>query len=384
LSRILWHSCVPWANSGYGIQTALWTRELRKMGHEVCISAFWGLHGSATAWEGIPVLPGFGGNYCSPSLQQHARHVRPDLVVTLGDVWVLDPGVLRDLPAAHWLPCDCRPMSAADRGVAEAGGAELVAMSRFGQQRFRDAGFTSALYVPHAVDFSVFRPAEDRGKLREAAGIGPGTFVIGVNAANNDAIRKAPAEMLLAFAKFTASRPDSLLFLHTGVHCDGGQDLECIAENLGITDRVKVADQYRYSAGLFSQEDMAGWYGMLDVLCAATYGEGFGIPIVEAMACGVPAITTRCSSMEELNPDGLQVGGLPFWNGVHRAWWIRPDSGELARAFEQAYERRGDVDRVRLRESVQRYDVPVVAEEHMKPAIGALLERMAARRPAAA
>ncbi len=63
MSRILWHSCVPWANSGYGIQTALWTRELRKMGHEVCISAFWGLHGSATAWEGIPVLPGFGGNY---------------------------------------------------------------------------------------------------------------------------------------------------------------------------------------------------------------------------------------------------------------------------------------------------------------------------------
>ena len=234
--------------------------------------------------------------------------------------------------------------------------------------------------MPHGIDFGEWTVPEDKAALREAAGIGPDTFVIGVNAANNDAIRKAPSEMLLAFAKFLQSRPDSLLWLHTAVHCDGGQDLECLAENLGITDRVRVVDQYRYNAGLIQPSDLRDWYGCLDVLLAATYAEGFGLPIVEAQACGVPVITTRCSSMEELNPDGAQVDGEPFWNGVHRAWWIRPFISGIVAALEETYERRGEVDPVKLREGVARYEVGRVAEEHMGPVVGELVERMAARR----
>jgi glycosyltransferase involved in cell wall biosynthesis len=253
-------------------------------------------------------------------------------------------------------------------------------MSRFGQARFRDAGFVTAQYVPHGIDFGVWKPPEDKAALRAKHGIGPDTFVIGVNAANNDAIRKAPAEMFLAFAKFLRSRPDSLLWLHTAVHCDGGQDLEFLAESLGLTDRIKVVDQYRYNAGLVQPADLCEWYGAIDVLLASTYGEGFGLPIVEAMACGVPVITTRCSSMEELNPDGIQIGGEPFWNGVHRGWWLRPSIREMVAALEQAREMRPDVDPVKLRESVVRYEVGRVAEEHMGPVIGELLSRMAARR----
>lgn len=380
MARILWSSTAPWSASGYGTQTAVWSRKLREMGHEVFIATYWGLNGAPTAWDGITVLPGFGGAYCSPSLQQHARHIAPDLVITLGDVWVLDPNVLRELPIAHWLPADCRPMSTADRNVVEAGGASLIAMSRFGLDRFREAGFGNSLYTPHGISFDEWGIPEDKAALRKAHGIDPGTFVIGINAANNDAIRKAPAEMLLAFAKFLKSRPDSLLWLHTAVHCDGGQDLEFLAESLGITDRVRVVDQYRYSAGLIQPADLRDWYGCCDVLLAATYAEGFGLPIIESMACGTPVITTRCSSMEELNPDGLQVDGEPFYNGVHKAWWIRPSPGGIWRALEEAYEQRGDVDPVKLRESVARYEVGRVAEEHMGPAVETLLERMAARK----
>ena len=384
MARILWHSCAPWSPSGYGAQTAIWTQKLSEMGHEVVISSFWGLTGCATQWNGLTVLPGFGSGYCSPSLQQHAKYMDPDLVITLGDVWVLDPNVLREIPVAHWLPADCRPMSTADRNVAEAAGSSLIAMSQFGQARFREAGFGNALYVPHGVDFGTWRIPADRAGLREAAGVGPDTFVVGVNCANNDAIRKAPAEMFLAFAKFLRSRPDSVMWLHTAVHCDGGQDLEFLAESLGITDRIKVVDQYRYSAGLIQPPDLAAWYGACDVMLASTYAEGFGLPIVEAKACGVPAITTRCSSMEELNPDGLQVDGEPFYNGVHKGWWIRPSISGMVAALEQAYEQRHDVDPVKLRESVAQYEVGRVAEEHMGPVVNELLGRMAARRPAAA
>ena len=60
------------------------------MGHEVIVSAYWGLSGAPTQWNGITILPGFGANYCSTSLSQHCKAVQPDLVITLGDVWVLD------------------------------------------------------------------------------------------------------------------------------------------------------------------------------------------------------------------------------------------------------------------------------------------------------
>ncbi len=381
MAVILWHAPAPWSQSGYGCQTAIWSQKLREMGHEVVLSSFWGLAGTVMEWAGMPVLPGFGSQYCSPSLEQHAKHVNPDLVLTLGDVWVLDPAVTAALPVAHWLPSDCRPMSSADLQVVEAAKPELIAMSRFGQARFRDAGIL-AHYVPHGIPMDVFTPPQDRAALRERHGIGPDTFVVGVNAANNDAIRKAAPEMMLAFARLLRDRPDSVLALHTGVHCDGGQDLEAVAENLGITDRCLVADQYRYTAGLISAADMRDWYGCLDVLCSSTYAEGFGIPIVEAMSCGVPVITTDASSMTELNPDGWQVDGEPFWNGVHKAWWIRPSVAGMYRAFMQSWEERADVDPVKLRDSVAQYDVDRVCEEHMRPTIDLLLEKMAARKAA--
>ena len=60
-----------------------------------------------------------------------------------------------------------------------------------------------------------------------------------INQANNDAIRKAIPEQMMAFAKFAENHPDALLTLHTGVHQEGGQDLEAVAENLGIIDLVQ-------------------------------------------------------------------------------------------------------------------------------------------------
>jgi hypothetical protein len=88
--------------------------------------------------------------------------------------------------------------------------------------------------------------------------------------------------------------------------------------------------------------------------------------------------------MEELNPDGLQVDGEPFYNGVHQAWWIRPSVSGMVRAFEEAYEKRSDVDAAKLRESVAEYEVSNVAEKYMIPVVDELLARFAPRRAAVA
>jgi glycosyltransferase involved in cell wall biosynthesis len=310
-------------------------------------------------------------------LYQHAKHFNPDLIITLGDIWVMDPNLLRELPVAHWLPGDCRPMSTADRNVAEASGTQLIAMSKFGHERFKTAGFP-AVYVPHGIDTTIFKPLDNLAELRQACGV-EDQFIIGLNQANNDAIRKALPEQMLAFAKFSENHPDALMTMHTGVHQDGGQDLEAVAESLGILDKIRIVDQYRYSSGMISASDLNEWYNVIDVLSATVYAEGFGLPIMEAQAAGTPVITTNASSMGEVNPLGLHVDGQPFWNGVHKGWWISPNVSQIADAYEEAYQQRKAVNSAKLRRFARGYDFRKVSKAYMQPAVTELLTRMEAK-----
>ena len=157
----------------------------------------------------------------------------------------------------------------------------------------------------------MFKPLDNIPELREASGT-EDKFIIGLNQANNDAIRKAIPEQMLAFAKFSEHKDDVMMTLHTGAHQEGGQDLEAVAENLGILDKIRIVDQYRYTSGMITPQDLNEWYNVIDVLSATTYAEGFGLPIVEAQAAGTPVITTNASSMMEVNPHGLHGG----WSAV--------------------------------------------------------------------
>lgn len=54
-----------------------------------------------------------------------------------------------------------------------------------------------------------------------------------------------------------------------------------------------------------TQEDIGKVYREADALIFASIYEGFGMPIVEAMACGTPVITSNCSSMPEVWGDAV-------------------------------------------------------------------------------
>ena len=72
-------------------------------------------------------------------------------------------------------------------------------------------------------------------------------------------------------------------------------------EELGIKDRVHVV-------GYVPEEEKMLWYGAATCFCYPSLYEGFGLPPLEAMACGVPVITSDTSSLPEVVGDaGLTV-----------------------------------------------------------------------------
>ncbi|MBF0590462.1 MAG: glycosyltransferase family 4 protein [Nitrospirae bacterium] len=63
--------------------------------------------------------------------------------------------------------------------------------------------------------------------------------------------------------------------------------------NLRITNRVRFT-------GYVAQGDLPGIYNLADVFVYPSLYEGFGLPVLEAMACGVPVVTSKVSSIPEV------------------------------------------------------------------------------------
>lgn len=366
--------------TGYGQQAALWCPVLAAAGHEVTISSFAGLQGRELEWEGLKILPGSREAHGNDFLGVRAAHWLheggPGLVFILCDTWTVNPAVIRGAPVAMWTPVDCEPMGAGDRAVLERSGAAPVAVSEFGRRMMRDAGM-EPLYIPHAVDLGVFAPA-DRAEARKALGFPESAFIIGFNGANSDSgpSRKAIPQQLRAFAAFRKNHKDALMALHTRMDGpDGAVHIHELAARLGILDSLLFSDQVRYWEGAFPQEYLALFYSAADVLTATSFGEGFGLPLLEAQACGTPVVTSDHSAMRELCGAGWLVGGDPWWQNDHLAWWHCPRVDLIRRAYGKAYTSAAG-RREEARVFATRYEPAVVMERYWKPALAELERRL--------
>lgn len=377
---LLWHSNSPTTGTGYGAQSALFATRLKEH-YALSISAYYGIEGAVIPWHGIPLLPGIANEHGNSTIREHARTVfgkgqeRDGLTVTLMDVWVLDPRVWSELNTVCWVPVDHDP---APRPVVDffaASGAVPIAMSRFGEEMLRDAGL-DPLYVPHAVDTSLLSP-QPKDEAREAIGL-PDEFIVGMVAANKgNPSRKCFVEAFQAFKVHLAKHPDSLLYMHT--EATGrfqGVNLPQAMADVGVPpEKVVWCDQYRASHFPFPAEHMANVYSSLDVLLAPSAGEGFGIPVIEAQACGTPVIVSDFSAQPELCGAGWLVSGTKTYTPIG-SWQFRPDVADIADALHQAYKHRGSEEfAVKARDKALQYDVEKVMSDYMLPALSEAQER---------
>lgn len=372
--KILWHSNAPWATTGYGNQTKLFVPRLTGLGHEVAISAFYGHHGTPITMTGDILVYG-GGNhpYGQDIMAAHAAHYHANIIITLIDAWVIEPQTLaKGQKWVPWFPVDHDPLPPPVRDKVRQAYRRIV-FSRFGEKMVNDAGM-DCYYVPHGVDTAQFRPIP-QAEARKTLGWHPDKFIVGMVAANKGSpSRKAFMGQLEAFAEFRKRHDDAELYLHT-YECRNGEyngvNLPEFVEYMGLTDAVTFADQYSLLIG-FNDEYMANMYSALDVHLLVSMGEGFGIPTVEAQACGCPVIVGDWTASGELCFSGWKVDkreSVPFWTPI-AAYQYLPQPGAIVERLEMAYRMRGNQDyRKRARKGALAYDADKVAEKYWQPVL---------------
>lgn len=385
--RILWYSNAPFVPTGYGTQTAQAVTRLIKEGHEVAIHAMYGLEGVSSNWNGIKMYPRGMAPYSDDVMVAHGldwangNPKLPSLLMTLFDVWPLKSKSLEMVEhIASWVPIDHAPCPEDVVSWCARPNVKPIAMSLFGQKML-EAADVECFYAPHGIE-PIFNPtskmknADKEFSGRELMGIPDDKFVVMMNAANKGASpsRKSFAENLLAFGIFASSRPDAMLYLHTERDgAMGGVALLPLLAACGISeDQYKIVDQYAYRTG-FPQQALASMYASSDVLLSASMGEGFGLAVIEAQACGTRVIVSNFTAQPELVGSGWAVEVQPFWDNQQKSWFCTPQVGSIVDALKESYEAPRGVDRVAV-EFAAKYNADAVWDAHWKPVMKGLSE----------
>jgi len=387
---ICWHSNFAGAGTGYGVQTAQVARQIKATGRPITLSNNYGTQGFITEWEGIETLPTGFHPYSADILSAHRSYAeeqtgRPTALVTLFDTWVFKGSKLDDVPViASWVPIDHTPAPPDVLEWCRRDNVLPIAMAQFGA-RMLDAAGIDHRYVPHGVDTQIFRPGAtvDGTTGRQLLNIPEDAFVVGMIAANKGVapMRKAWGENLLALGQFMAQHNDVYVYLHTEKRgAQGGVDLVQLAGSCNIPeDRIVWTDQWAYYAGL-PPFVLATLMGAMDVNLAASRGEGFGVPVLESAACGVPSIVSNFTAQPELvEGHGYIAAVQPMWDAAQNAWFATPLVHSVLEELEHAYNTAKDpLRKATARSFAETYDQRLVFKNYWLPVLTEIDELMAA------
>src|SRR5512143_515645 len=306
MTKFLWISNHPLAPSGYGSQTRQVGSRIAKAGYDIEFVANDGTRGDQM-WNGLLVRGSSGvDRYSRDSVREDMERSGADWVISLYDAWVYTAGMKDPFEGlanvAGWVPVDHFPAPQSLYGWLS-NGHTAIAMSRYGFDRltelsgaWAEAGIAPfpVRYAPHGVD-DVFRPVET--DFRDVIDVPAAGFLVGIVAANTDTLnydRKGFGDMASALGVFLNRHSDAYLYLHTIQSSFGSMDLPALLAFKQLpADQIRWCDQYALKKYSNSDEMMATIYSSLSVLLATSRGEGFGLPVIEAQACGTPVIASN-------------------------------------------------------------------------------------------
>ena len=301
--KVLWYSNSVWANSGYGRCAKYITYGLAKAGYQVGHQTNFGLIGGIVNDGMITHYPQ-GGGFSEGELFSNYVADKFDMAILQYDIWALDsiPDRIRQTNAVicPYVPLDHEFISPRLKSKLDAS-FELIAMCDYGEKLLRADGYKNVRTIYHGVDTEFYKPSEKpKEQCKQLIGFSGKDFVIGMVAMNRTGRKDIPRQ-LEAIATFKNNHPElsTKLYLHTNLFQPDGDRLKDIIDYLGLGDCVRTPADREYALG-YTDVEMSTVYNGCDVMLQASQSEGFGMPIVEAMACGTPVITSNTTAMTEM------------------------------------------------------------------------------------
>lgn len=317
-TKVMWHSWIN-APTGYAVSSQYLVLALEELGVEVRYGFVYGVEEPPNEDERI----------------MEVRRRPKDLEITQvvygqGDVFFKNSGRYRigySMLEVTGIPGDwVEQANALD---------EVWVPSHFNKETFSASGVTRPIRVmPLGVDVNYFHPFIRTRKFDDRF-VFLSVFEWGE--------RKAPEILLQAYNQEFSSEEDVLLLLKV-TNTDPGVSIERQIEAMRLRpDRAPVVIMLNQNIPSYQ---MGALYCASDCFVLPTRGEGWGMPTLEAMACGLPVISTPWSAQTEFFNDQVgypvSLAGLipavakcPYYEGFS---WANPDVEDLSALMRHVFE----------------------------------------------
>ena len=234
------------------------------------------------AWDGLDL-------YHGPNFKMHTTG-RSGGIVTIHDLWLARyPEYSRKLLGQA---------GASRRARARANRARrVVTVSEFSAQEIETLygvprEHVTVIHNGVSEEFSPVRSEQAMAGLRDRWAIPAAGFILFVGGADP---RKNHRVFLQAVAKVRPQLGGRVIVLAGDAEHPQGS-YRATAQSLGVEQDVRCT-------GRLDREDLRQLYSFADLFVFPSRYEGFGMPVLEAMACGAPTITSSTSSLPEVAGD---------------------------------------------------------------------------------
>lgn len=192
------------------------------------------------------------------------------------------------------------------------------------------------VHLPHGIDTSAFYP-RDHKKARKGfmgsgfMGLKPDSLLVGIVATNQ---ARKNWQLAMQTCRILLDRGhDVRLWAHTDI-LDRYWSIGSLIADYGLVGRVAVTTQR------FTDDQMAQMYSACDVTLGIA-PEGFGYPVAEALACGVPVVCGSYGAQAEYVPKTMQIDPVNYYHeGAFCSKRPVHDSAKWADAVSEWYGKR--------------------------------------------
>lgn len=149
--------------------------------------------------------------------------------------------------------------------------------------------------VHHAADTNTFYPREKKSAISSVAGYGiRHPYLIYISRIENPG--KNHIRLIRAFEKLKKEEGIPHQLVLAGADWHGAIEVYSVARKSEFHDDILLP-------GFVNGDDLPNLYSGADLMVFPSLFEGFGLPILEAMACGVPVACSNTSSLPEIAGD---------------------------------------------------------------------------------